>query len=103
MMAIISASLLFLPTITRCCPLNVGGIYVIAWTMPVKPCDESQRHNKGVHSQLTPPIALRGVDSPDPRFAGKLSALFLELVRPPGDSHLGFLVVFYLIIKRLRL
>ena len=46
MMAIISASLLFLPTITRCCPLYVWGLYVIAWPMAVKPCDESQRHNE---------------------------------------------------------
>ena len=51
MMAIISASLLFLPTITRCCPLYVWGLYVIAWPMAVKPCDESQRHNEAGSAQ----------------------------------------------------
>ena len=50
-MAIISASLLFLPAITGCCPLYVWGIYVIAWPLAVKPCDESQRHNEAGSAQ----------------------------------------------------
>ena len=45
-LAIISASLLFWPALTRCCPLHVLGIYVSAWPMTVKPRDESQKHNE---------------------------------------------------------
>ncbi len=46
MVAIISASLLFLPALTRCCSLHLWGNYVSAWPMTAKPRDLSQRHNE---------------------------------------------------------
>ncbi len=51
MMASISASLLFLPALTRCCLVYVWGIYVIAWPMTVKPRDGSQRPNEAGNAQ----------------------------------------------------
>ena len=51
MMAIISASLLFLPALTRCCLLYVWGIYFSVWPMTVKLRDESQRLNEAGSAQ----------------------------------------------------